>query len=145
MHRHPQTASVEDHTAHRFQIWLHSVPCWYRLQLPGREGSAAWGFLPAPDAAALSVLTFIVVRPSISHLSCATSQLRAQQSLLPSVLCKGVALPIYNGPCICSGNLQKHSASIYSLLYQNYHFCYTLLHVCKVVTCSHSLKVGMKI
>lgn len=122
------------HTALRFEIWLHPVPCWHKLHLPGRECSAAWGFLLAPDAVALSGLTFIVLRPSISHLSCATFQLEAEQSLLPGVLCKGVALPIYSGPCICSGNWQKHSVSIYSVLDQKYLFCYTLLHVYKVIT-----------
>lgn len=98
MHRHPQTASVENCTAHRFQLWHHPVPCWHRLHLLGWEGSAAWGFLPAPDAVALSVLTFINLRPSIARLPCAPSQLEAQQSPLPGVLCKGAALPMYDGP-----------------------------------------------
>lgn len=107
MQRHPQTASVENCTDHRFQIWLYPVPCWHRQHLTGWEGSAAWGLLPAPDAVAPSVLKLFILRPfSIAHLPCATSQLRAQQCPLPGVLCKGVALPIYHGPCMCSGKSQ---------------------------------------
>lgn len=73
------------------------------ISLDGKAVLHGVSYSRAPDAVVLSVLMLIILRPSIAHLPCVPSLLRAQQSPLPGVLCKDVALPIYNGPCICSG------------------------------------------
>lgn len=119
----PKLGACRD--THRLHLWrtaqitgfrFGSILCLAGTDNISLDGKAAWGLLPAPDAVAPSVLKLFILRPfSIAHLPCATSQLRAQQCPLPGVLCKGVALPIYHGPCMCSGKSQSHCFHIFTL------------------------------